>query len=294
MAKILITGGSGFVGSNLARFFASRNSVAITYFQSAIPTDLEATTQAFAVDIRDSEAVTGLFSENQPDWVIHAAGNKNVRECERQPEEAEKTNVLGTENIAKACYEYGSKLVYISTDLVFDCATGNYQENTTPEPTLVYGKTKLAGERKAQNILPNVAICRSGGIYGKASPLLKWLTQQLQEEQVVECFTDVYNTPTYAENLAEMIEVVMQQNLTGIFHTVGCDRVNRFELFQTYARIFGLNTDLIKAVEAGDRKTQLLLQADASLSITQTTQKLGIPFNSVSEGMQRLKAVGGV
>lgn len=294
LSKILVTGGSGFVGSNLSRFFANRKSVVATYLSKPIASDLLPSIQSAQLDIRDANAVLSTFEELLPAVVIHTAGNKNVKYCETHPDEAYETNALGTRNIARACRNIGAHLIYISTDLVFSCTDGGYQETETPYPQLVYGKTKLQGEKFALNELEQVAICRSGGIYGKGSPLLQWLTGQLQTGQVVECFTDVLNTPTYTENLAEMVEVIMQRDLKGIFHTVGRERVSRFQFFQTYAKICGLETSLLSPSQAGDRKTQMLLQADASLSIERTSATLGIEFNSVAEGVGRLKQAGGI
>lgn len=110
----------------------------------------------------------------------------------------------------------------------------------------------------------------------------------------MECFTDVYNTPTYAVNLAEMIEYILHAGLTGIFHTVGTDRVNRYELFQTFAETFGYDASLLVPVKAGIDKEKMLLVPDASLSIAGNASKIKVTFNSLGEGMSRLLAAGGI
>jgi dTDP-4-dehydrorhamnose reductase len=291
---ILIVGGSGFVGQNLTRFFKLKNLVTVTYLNSLLPSDLLETTKSIQLDIRDINTVLSTFDKLLPEVVIHAAGNKNVRYCESHPEEAYQTNALGTRNVARACHNVGARMIYISTDLVFSGTQGSYKETDLPLPSLVYGKTKLKGEEFALQELEDVAICRSGGIYGKNSPLLRWLATELNSDRIVECFTDVFNTPTYVENLAEMIENIIPKKLTGVFHTVGRERVNRFEFFNTYASLFGLNVNLLSPAEAGDRRTKMLLQPDASLSIEQTIPRIGVNFNSVTEGFTRLQAAGGI
>lgn len=288
---ILITGGAGFVGSNLARFFAPRMSVFVSDVRSPAQTS---TSVAWSkLDVTDVEATLCTIEKVSPWVVIHAAGNKNVMYCEVHPDEAYRVNALGTQNVARACRTVGAHMVYISTDLVFACTDGGYKETDTPHTTLVYGKTKLQGEEFALQELNEVTICRSGGIYGRGSPLLRWLSGELQAGRSVECFTDVYNTPTYTENLADMIQVIIQQGLTGIFHTVGRERVNRFQFFQTYAAQFGLDVNLLRPVPAGERRATLLLQADASLSQEYTVARLGITPDSVAEGLARLKATMG-
>lgn len=292
MDTLLITGGSGFVGQNLADFFSPRWSVVTTHLgQPKVP---PSTAQTIELDVRDSEAVFSVCERVGPKVLIHAAGNKNVRFCEDHPDEAHRINALGTQNVARACRSLGASMIYVSTDLVFGGTGGNYAEDEPPRPASAYGKSKLQGERLAAEELGDVAVCRSGGIYGKRSPLLRWLSGELDASRSVECFVDVFNTPTYVENLAEMIEAVIRKRLTGVFHTAGSERVSRFEFFRSYADTFGLDAGLLLPVPAGGLKEKLLLQTDSSLSVEKTSQRLGVASDSVSEGFARLKASGGV
>lgn len=289
---LLITGGSGFVGRNLAGFFSPRLPVATTYLSH--PTAPGSAARSFQLDVRDPEAVFSVFERAAPTAVIHAAGNKDIRFCEEHPEEAYRINAVGTRNVARACRRFGATMIYVSTDLVFSCTEGNYREDESPRPRLAYGESKLAGERFALEALEDVAVCRSGGIYGQGSPLLRWLAAEVEAGRRVECFVDVFNTPTYAENFAEMIEAVLRQRLAGVFHTVGRERVSRFDFFRSYARAFGLDVNALAPVSGAGLKEKLLLQPDSSLSVEQTAGKLGVVFNSVTEGFARLKARGGV
>lgn len=285
----IVVGASGFVGRNLARFFSKNHSVILTHFQSPLPADLVVSIPSIRLDIRDRDMVFRALADVSPKVVVHVAGNKNVQQCEMYPEEAYETNAGGAKNVAGACREIGATMIYLSTDLVFECLNGWYTENDTAVPATIYGKSKLLGEELVQAELSNAAICRSGGIYGKGSPLLQWLSTELESGRPVDCFTDVFNTPTYADNLAEMLEKIACDKLTGIFHTAGPQRVNRYEFFGCYALQFGLNARLLRAVEAGNKRKQLLLQPDASLSSELTQSKLGVPFNNVEQGFRRLR-----
>lgn len=280
------------MGKNLASIFATRCLVVTTYFQH--PTARDAAAQSFRLDVTDAEEVFAIFERVRPDVVIHAAGNKNVRYCEDHPDEAYRTNALGTHNVARACRNFGARMIYLSTDLVFSCVRGDYKEDELPQPTLAYGWSKLQGEKFALKELKNVAVCRSGGIYGKCSPLLSWLSGEIDAGRTVDCFVDVFNTPTYLENLAEMMEAIIRKELNGVFHTVGRERVSRFEFFQSYVRTFGLDEDLLSPISTADMNDRLFLQPDSSLSVDQTSRRLGIKFNSISEGFTRLKARGGI
>jgi len=295
MTRILVTAASGFVGQNLARYFIEKGyQVVVSYHNTALPSDLISAASSVKLDIRDSIAVKRQLTAARFEVVIHAAGDKNVRHCEAHPDEAYETNVIGVTNVARACREIDARLVYISTDLIFAGTDGRYKETDRPAPLLVYSKTKLDGEKLMQQELDDAIICRSGGLYGKSSPLLRWLTCELLSGRLVECFTDVFNTPTFVWNLAEMIESILVRNLQGIFHTVGPERANRFEFFRAYAREFELDANLLLPSEAGPRREELLLQADASLASESTQAQLGIPFDGVVHGLKRLKSMGGV
>jgi len=292
MTTLLITGGSGFVGSNLARFFAPHMSVIVADIVSPARASIPVTW--VKLDVTDAEATLSTIGRVAPRVVIHAAGNKNVLYCEAHPDEVYRVNALGTQNVGQACRTVGARMIYISTDLVFAGTDRGYKETDTPHSTLVYDKTKLQGEELALQELNKVAICRSGGIYGKDSPLLRWLLGELKAGRNVECFTDVYNTPTYVENLAEMFLTIIERGLSGIFHTVGRQRTNRFGLFREFALAFELDDSLLKPVPAAERRQEMLLLPDSSLSIERTAAVLGGTFNSLSEGFARLKASGGV
>jgi dTDP-4-dehydrorhamnose reductase len=292
MVDLLITGGAGFVGQNLTRFFASRMAVVAADWKTPLPPDLGTT--AVEMDVRDAGRVRAVLEQVRPRAVIHAAGNKNVRDCEQHPEEAFRTNATGTRNVARACREVGAHLLYLSTDLVFDCQQGGYEEHDIPHPTLVYGETKRQGEIFAFEECPEAAVCRSGGIYGRRSPLLAWLGAQLAAGRTVEGFTDVFNSPTYVGSLADMMQAVVLRRLSGVFHMVGSVRTSRYDFFRTFAETFDLDAALLSAVAAGARRHEMLLLPDASLRCRRTTAALGIEPASPWDGLTRLRHEGGV
>lgn len=285
MKKILIIGGTGFVGSNLADFFKDRYEVIIASRNMRAGSRLEWR----YLDITQPTVVLELISELAPIAVIHAAGIKDVPFCEKNPHCAFRVNGIGTGHIASACHISGSKLIYISTDLVFPATNGWYREIDIPCPSLKYGQSKLFGEYRAMRELDNLVICRSGGIYGENSPLLRWLAVELALGKNVECFIDVHNTPTYADNLGEMIEDIIKNNHTGIYHMAGSERLNRFDFFSLFATEFNLDRSLLKPV-AGDKKLiGMHLMPDSSLSTALTQQILKIKGISPNIGFKLLR-----
>ncbi|MBC2745005.1 MAG: sugar nucleotide-binding protein, partial [Desulfosarcina sp.] len=218
---------------------------------------------------------------------------RNVKFCEEHPDEANCTNAEGTGNVARACARIGAKLIYLSTDVVFSSTKGHYHEYDIPHSSLAYGRSKYRGETLAIQEMENIAICRSAGVYGKGSPLLHWFAGEIEKGKEVECFLDVFNTPTFAINLGEMLKQIIDCDLTGIFHTVGRQRMNRYDFFSLFANAFNLDIDKIKPVNAGERRRELMLMPDSSLSSKYTIERLAINANSPAEGFLRLKATGG-
>jgi dTDP-4-dehydrorhamnose reductase len=292
MVELLITGGAGFVGQNLVRLLAPRMATVAADWDTPLPAELGV--PSVDMDVRDLDRVRTVLDRFRPGAVVHAAGNKNVRDCEERPEEAFRTNAGGTRNVARACCEIGAHLLYLSTDLVFDCERGGYTEEDVPRPALVYGETKRQGEVFAREECPGAAVCRSGGIYGRRSPLLAWLRGELVAQRTVEAFTDVCNTPTYVGSLADMLEAVARRRLGGVFHTVGAERTSRYDFFRAFAETFALDASLVAAVAAGGKRREMLLQPDASLRSERTAATLGIAALSVREGLRRMREQGGV
>jgi dTDP-4-dehydrorhamnose reductase len=242
------------------------------------------------MDVCQETATRECIEKIAPEAVIHIAGNKNVRHCEMNPREAHAVNAAGVLNVARGCRSVGAKLVYLSTDLVFDCKSGGYVETDRPLPSSVYGKTKYEGEQMALAEIPEAAICRSGGIYGRESPLLSWAGNELRSGHEITCLTNVTNTPTFVDNLAEMMDVILNRRLSGTFHTVGSSPVNRYEFFQEFARTFELNAALLRPVASDQMMRELFLVPNATLRCDWTNRMLGIDSMSLAHGMRELRS----
>jgi dTDP-4-dehydrorhamnose reductase len=256
VVDLLVTGGSGFVGGGLLRFLSRRRRAAMTYLDRPPPEDVLPEVERTRLDVRDEAETKRCIRSMRPRWVIHAAGIKDVRLC--------------------------------------DGRRGNYRPEEIPYPQTVYGRTKLEGEKAALEESPGASVCRTGGVYGRCSPLLGWVRSEIQAGRVVEAFTDVYNTPTYAGQLADMLSSAMARPEGGIWHMTGGERVSRFEFFRTFVRAFGIPEERIVPSVGGARRAQMLLAADASLSSLATVEHLGVSAISVAEGMARLKDEGGL
>ncbi|MCX6709562.1 MAG: SDR family oxidoreductase [Candidatus Woesearchaeota archaeon] len=156
--KLFITGGSGMLGSALC--FELGKSYEITASYNSFPVSF-ANAEFVKIELSDYQESERIISGAKPDFLIHAAAITNVDLCEENPILAEKINAEATENIAKICREHRIKMVYISTDYIFDGKRGNYSEKDIPSPINVYAKTKYEGELNVSKTLDDFLIIRT-------------------------------------------------------------------------------------------------------------------------------------
>jgi len=285
--NILITGASGLLGNWLVTL--AEDSFQVT------PTDVVASAQPNAInaDITDAENVRHLFQNAKPELVIHTASETNVDRCETERERAWKINVLGTRNIADACVEKGAKLVYVSTDYVFDGEKSLYNEDNAPNPIDFYGLTKLEGERQALRRCRNLAILRTSVLYGRhptKQDFATWVIGKLRQRQDIAVVDDHFNTPTLAENLAKMALEVGVNDLQGLFHASGCERINRYDFARKIANAFGLDSTLIKPTKMMELKAWIAKRPkDSSLNTEKVQRELKTKPLSINEGLRKLK-----
>ena len=227
--KVLILG-NGFIGKNLYTYFVSRYNTTITSKKD--------------IDITEPESAKKYLSDKNFDYIIYSIGIKDIAECEKYPDKAYSINSNGVTNVTK--YLKNTKFVYISTDYVFDGVAGGYSENSLPLPSTVYGQSKLIGEQYSLQY-NNSIVARTSGVYGKNCLWLKNLLISLSEKKKTVCFSDIYNTPTYAINLAEMIDDVINIDFTGIINLNGDTKNNRYDLYSSVATIFEKDRGLLSS-----------------------------------------------
>jgi dTDP-4-dehydrorhamnose reductase len=187
-------------------------------------------------DIVDANAVRASVTEFRPDAVVHTAAHAIVDECEADPKLALRVNVAGVRNIADACRDAGSRLVYISSDYVFDGADtppGGYREGDMPSPLSMYGLTKLAGERIA-GLLDSHLNVRTSWLFGgndeRVDTVLATVRQASRGERP-RLVADQFSLPTYAADLAQaLIFVLARPELAGTIHAANRGRTSWYQV----------------------------------------------------------------
>ncbi|MEW5993744.1 MAG: dTDP-4-dehydrorhamnose reductase [Candidatus Zixiibacteriota bacterium] len=214
--RILVTGCLGQLGTDLTEFLKGEYTVHGVDIQD--------------FDIRDREKVLACLQEINPEVVLHTAAYTDVDGCETNRETAASVNVGGTENVARACRKVGAKMIYYSTDYVFDGGKPSpYVESDPTNPRTQYGWSKLEGEKAVASLLDNYAILRIAWVYGRAGKnFVRTMVQlgfrQLEQSRQGQIITplkvvdDQVGNPCWTMEIARQTGVVLANNLTGVFH----------------------------------------------------------------------------
>jgi dTDP-4-dehydrorhamnose reductase len=287
MQRLLVTGSSGLLGSKIVEL-AKSDTVTVPLHNTA-----PLHSNSLKIDITIRSETENLFHKLEPDVVIHTASETNVDKCETEKEHARKTNVEGTRNIAEACQKVSAKLVFISTDYVFDGEKGLYNEKDKPNPVNYYGLTKLESEKQVIAHCKNYAILRTSVLYGWhpwKQNFATWIINKLKQQQEITVVEDHYNTPTLANNLAEMAVEVAEKDLRGVYHASGNERISRCEFAKQIAKTFDLNSDLIKPVKMSQLTAWTAKRPkDSSLDTGKIQKQLKTKPLNITEGLNKMK-----
>lgn len=218
--KLLITGSHGLLGTNILPVLERSFTV--------IPYDIE------EWDITDRDAGERVMRDIRPHVVLNLAAYTNVDECEDCLSLADRVNAEGPGIVAKLCSDHNAKLVHISTDYVFDGEKGTpYREDDEPNPSSVYGLSKLSGEKKVFAHCPHATVIRTQWLYGHGGVnFITKITQIARDRGVAEVVNDQRGSPTYTKDLAEPIKLLIEKNRAGIYHIANAGSCTWFDFAQ--------------------------------------------------------------
>jgi len=245
--RLLIIGATGFVGSRWA--LAAERDFEV-YRAARQPGDAP---RSIAIDITDPASVQAAFAEARPDFVTHLAALSDIDRAERERETAERINFDGSLLVARACAQRGARLIYTSTDAVFDGTRGLYRENDPPSPLNWYGQTKARAEAAIAQLLPTAAIVRLSLVLGRSAlpggnSYLEKVEANLRAGNPIVSPTFEYRNPIDVSTLCEfLLELTPNRAATGIFHVGASDKISRFDLARILAERLGQNPELVVA-----------------------------------------------
>ncbi len=285
---ILGVGISGLVGSRIAQLLSLQYDF----------TNLSSET---GIDITKTETLHGISDKDDYKVLLLLAAKADVDRCEQdkslgQQGPAWQINVQGVQNIIDACKVHNKKIVYISTDFVFDgenTPQGGYSEEDTPHPLNWYAETKYQAEQKVQESGLPYIIMRIAYPYRTAfdskKDFVRSIKDRLQAHQPIQAVTDHMMTPTFIDDIAYAFDSLLKNNATGIYHVVGSSFISPYDASITIAQHYGLDQSLISKTTRSEF-FQNRAPRPFNLSIkNDKIQRLGVQMKSFEEGLEEMK-----
>lgn len=231
--KILVTGGKGQLGKAIAQAgLAAGHEIAAL--------------SSTEMDVTDYGAVIKAVDEFRPQAIIHAAAYTNVDKAESDSDGAFRTNAVGTRNVAAACLNRDIKLVYVSTDYVFDgTATQPYTEFDPVNPQTVYGRTKLYGEQLAAQICPRLFIARTAWLYGDGNNFVRTMLKLAAEKKPLRVVSDQTGSPTNTADLAQALLRILPTEGYGTYHMTNNGACTWYEFARKIFSLTGTPVEVI-------------------------------------------------
>lgn len=284
--RILVIGGTGLVGNALVRTWQKRGAKVVGATYHCHPGE-----HFRKLDMQDARAVAELLAEVKPRLVAVPAANPHVDYCELNPQETRRTNVSGTINVARACQAAGVRMIFFSSDYVFDGEQGLYKETDKPCPINEYGRQKAEAEAAVLALNAANLVIRTSGAYGwqwEQKNFVLQIINKLRLGQAIKVVSDIRYNPTYVENLAE-VTADLAAGSGGIFHVVGADTVARVEFARRAARVFGLDESLIEGVSSLEFKSPTPRPKESGLNTDKAGAAARTPLWGVDQGLAHMR-----
>ncbi|MEM0488273.1 MAG: dTDP-4-dehydrorhamnose reductase [Candidatus Bathyarchaeia archaeon] len=287
--KVFITGASSTPGYKIVLEFAESDyQVYAQFFTHEIP-NIEGVTK-IRLDLRDYAKIVEILNEIKPDVIIHTSAISDVDLCEVDKYLAWSVNVEASRVIAKKAKDFNAKLVYLSTDYVFNGERGLYKENDVPAPINYYGLTKLIAENIFSSATNNHIILRTSQIYGFGMGRVnfaRFVIDALSKGQRIKALTDQWLSPTLNTLLAKAIKELVEGNHVGLFHVAG-ERTSRYEFARIIAKKFGFDESLIEPVTMDEISFRAKRPRDSSLDSSKAKNMLEVDFYTLENSLNLL------
>jgi dTDP-4-dehydrorhamnose reductase len=286
MKKILILGGSGFVSTNLIKYLPENWDIFATYNSNIIKSEK---IQSFKINFLETpEKIIPIIQNIKPDYIIDTVAFPSVDFCEENHSIADKLHIDATKIISKISNKINSKLLFLSTDAVFEGELNKkYFETDIPKPVNYYGFTKLKAEEIILSTSQNNVVLRTAVIYGVGtqSRFTNWILSYLREKRSVDPFVDQFNSPTLVDDLSQAIVKILKNDICGLFHATGPTCINRYDFALMLAKEFNLDSHLIIPVTSSQKKQNAPRPISTCLNSSKLEEKINFTFTDLKTGI---------
>lgn len=247
---LLITGATGVAGYNALHYFRKRNPGQV-YATRPHKTWRFGGDGIVALDAEDAAGMRALFARHRFGTVLNCVGNCALKSCELDPAMAWQVNVASARAVAEGARKHGSRLVHLSSDLVFSgTRCGNHVETDPVDPVTIYGKTMVESETVIQAVDPDAAILRislpMGPSFNKHAGAIDWIQSRFRAGRPATLYFDEVRSCTYVADLNRVFERFLGGNQSGIYHLGGPRAMTLYQIGQIVNRVGGYDPHLLK------------------------------------------------
>jgi dTDP-4-dehydrorhamnose reductase len=290
--KILITGANGFLAHYLIEQLTAKNINVIATAKDSYKGRIVSQFLHFAkMDFTNADEVNRVIAEFLPTHVIHAGAISKPDDCENNKPLAYKINIEGTKILLTTAKQYNCNFLFVSTDFVFDGKKGMYKEDDERKAVNYYGQTKILAEDAVMQYPFDWSIVRTVLVYGKPltgrNNIITLVKEKLQKGEEYNVFSDQVRTPTYVQDLAKAIVLMIKKSAKGIYHISGETVVTPYRMAIATAEYLNLDTSLIKEVTAQTFNQPALRPAKTGFDISKAKKDLGFKPISFEEGLRK-------
>lgn len=290
MKTIVLFGGGGFVGGNIANIALRRGWKVVVADSSFRPGLGEIEWRS--VDIADKKEVHGLLAAVQADAVVNVAAIADIDRAERERELAWEVNVEGAKNIAEACASLGAKYIFFSSDAVFDGLRSAYTEEDGPSPLNYYGLTKAEAEKAVLAADPRAVVLRISLVLGfpvtGGNSFCAGMAAKLSSGAELPCPVDEIRTPIDVLTLSESVLELAENGFVGLVHLGSTESISRYELTRRLAALLGYDERLvIERVPGRDEASRAKRHKNGIISVDKARRVLKTPMPGMDETIAR-------
>lgn len=290
MLKILITGASGFLGSNLVKKLKNKYELLNWYHHQSLPAE-----NIQKIDLSNTSIIQSKLDKIRPEIIIHTAAISKPAMCANNPVKAELVNVTASGEIAQWCLQNSARLIFTSTDMVYSGHKSQYTEDDNLDPLNKYGATKAEAENIITEICKNFTILRLALMYGRGAfdreYSSEWLERDLEKQQhdvsseKIGLYSDQYRNMISVKNVADVIAEMISSEFTGVLNIGGPDSISRYDFGKLLAKKLNYSENLIKPVKFSKIDSEIDSPLNVTLNIKKAQYCLDVELLSVNQGL---------
>ena len=277
MTKILVIGAKGMLGRDL-----------VEVLRSSFPRDEVLGWDLDEIDIREERRTVTKIEALQPGIVINVAAYTDVDGCESNEEKAFAINAEGMRHVALGALRCRAKVVYLSTDYVFDGKKRDpYLEDDSPHPLSVYGRSKWKGEQYLQELVEDALIVRTQWLYGKyGKNFVTSILRLAREKEVLSIVDDQVGSPTYTIDLSRAISALIRRDARGVFHAANSGLCTWCTFGQEILKLSGVEGVKVVPITSEELGRPAPRPSYSVLSTEKLKQETGMTLRPWSEALR--------